>query len=300
MDIRQISEGLADAVARAGQSVVEVRAGRRPASGVAWTDELVLTTHHTVRRDDGIVVLGPSGEEQSAVLVGRDGSTDLALLKVSGGGLAPATFEPTASLRVGSLVLPIGRVGGRARATLGIVSDMAGPWQTSRGGQVDHWVEVDAALPPGFGGGPLSDPEGRVRGLNTPGLTHRGAVLPVATVVRVAERLRDHGTLAPGYLGVGFYPGTLPDDVAAVAGQVEALMSVSIEPGGPGEKAGVQVGDALVRLDDQPVHGLRQLVGLLTAAGADREVRLTVVRAGALHTLSVTLAARPGRRAWCG
>lgn len=296
MDIRTVSSAIADAVEQAGPGIVEVRGSRRPASGVAWTDHLVITVSHAVRADE-IVVTTADGKEAAATLVGRDRATDLAVLEVGEGGLVPVRFG--AVPRVGELVLPMARVRGRTRATLGLVSDVAGAWQTFRGGAVDAWIEVDASLPGGFSGGPLMSADGAVVGLNTATLTHRGAVLPASTVVEVAQRLRDHGTIEPGYLGVGFHPGTLPTEVAATVGQAEALMAVSIEPGGPGEQAGVQIGDALVQVDGQPVTGLRHLVGLLTAKGADAEVVLTMVRAGTPTAVTVNLGARPRRRRRC-
>lgn len=299
-DIRALSEGLADAVAAVGDSLVEIRGGRRPGTGVAFDAEHVVTASHVVRREEGIVVFLPDGQERAAILVGRDPSTDLALLKVADGGLSPIPWARERPLRVGQLVFPVGRLRGRIRTTMGVISDLSGAWQTSRGGQIDAWIEVDAALPAGLSGGALIDASGEAIGLNTSGLTHRGAVLPRATVVRVAHRLAEHGTIAPGYLGVGFYPGSLPDDVAALAGQSDALMSVSLEPGGPGEQAGVHVGDALVRLDGDTVTGLRHLVGLLAARGSGAEVVLTVVRAGKLEDVPVVLGSRPQRRGWCG
>jgi S1-C subfamily serine protease len=181
---------------------------------------------------------------------------------------------------------------------MGIVARRAGSWHTSNGGSVDAWIDVDTSLPRGFSGGPLLAASGEVIGLNTASLTPRGAVLPHATVARVVARLEEHGTAAPGYLGVGFYPGTLPEDLAADVGQAEALMAVSLEPGGPGEAAGLLVGDALIHIDGQSVTGLRQLVGVLGAKGAGAEVELTVVRAGSTHQVTATLGARKRRRHW--
>ena len=299
--LRELSDGLADAVAVARDSIVTVRARRRASTGVAWTDELVLTASHTVRREEGIVVVLPDGTERAAILVGRDPGADVALLRVADGGLKPPSWV-TDPVRVGAIVLPVGRPSGHVAATLGIVSRVGGGWQTGLGTPIDAWIEVDGSLPAGFSGGPLVDADGHFVGINTAALTQRGAVLPYATLERVARNLRDHGTAVPGYLGVGFYPGTLPDDAARTAGQADALMAVSLEPGGPGEAAGVQVGDALVRLDGQAVTGLRHLMGLLATKGAGADVTLTLLRAGAMVDVSVKLGARPARksRGWCG
>lgn len=296
--IRELSDGITQLIAVASKSVVEVRGRRRPSTGIVWAPDRVVTASHTVQREDGIVVVTPAGEERSAGIVGRDPATDLVLLKVTGGGLEPAAWANVDAIGVGTLVFPLGRRGDSVRAALGIVAERGGAWQTSTGGHVDTWLDVDGSLPPGFSGGPLLDADGTVVGLNTSALTPRGAVLTRSTVERIANRLEQFGTAAPGYLGAGFYPGTLPQDVAQVAGQPDALMTVSLEPGGPSTTAGLLVGDALVRMDGQPLTGLRHLLAMLSAKGAGANVVLTVLRAGALQDLPLTLGARP--RPSCG
>ncbi len=299
--LRDISDGLAGAVARVAPAVVAVHGRRHPTSGVVWSADRVVTVAQGVRREGEVTIRLPDGSEREASVVGKDPATDLALLSVVGDPLPGApSWADAAGVKVGALVVPVGRRGRGIRAVLGIVGEVGPAWQTIQGGTVDAWIDVDASLPIGFEGGPLVDADGAVIGINTSGLTQRGAVLPRATVERVVQRLEAHGTAAPGYLGAGFYPGTLPDDLARSAGQVEALMAVSLEPGGPGAKAGLLVGDALVRLDGQSVTGIRHLLALLGAKGAGTEVTLTVLRAGTLQDVKVTLGARPRPASHCG
>jgi serine protease DegQ len=289
--LRDLSDGIRDLVATTSPSVVMVKARQRPSSGIVWSDNRVVTAAHTVQREEGIVVVTSQGDERAARIVGYDLSTDVLLLEVHGGGLAPATWADVSTVGVGSLVFPLGRRGSAVRAVIGLVAERSGRWQTSTGATIDEWIDVDASLPPGFSGGPLVDADGRVVGLNTSALTPRGAVLSRSTVERVVDRLEKHGTTAPGYIGAGFYPGTLSD--GSLAGQTEALMTVSLDPGGPASVAGLQVGDALVRFDGQPVTGVRHLLGLLATTGAGAQVKLTVVRGGGLKEVTVTLGARP-------
>lgn len=292
--IRELSDGIAAAVRSVSSAVVTVKARRRPSSGVVWSEELVVTASHAIHREEGVTVVLGDGTERAATLVGRDPSTDLALLRVAGGGLTPAQWN-SGEVELGALVFPVGRPGA-LRVAMGLVAERRGAWQTANGGLIDAWIDVDASLPHGFSGGPLVDADGKVLGMNTSALTPRGAVVPHSTVARVVARIEQHGTAAPGYLGAGFYPGTLPDEVAALAGQTEALMTVTLEPDGPSRRGGLLVGDALVRLDGQPVVSLRQLLGVLAAKGAGATVRLTVVRAGALAEVDVTLGTRPHRQ----
>lgn len=292
--LREVSDGIAAAIAAAAGSVVTVKARRRPATGIVWSATHVVTASHVVQREEGVVVVLPDGQERAAGLVGRDPSTDLAVLSIVDGGLAPATWV-RGDVPVGSLAFPVGRVHG-LRATMGLVAEVGGAWQTMTGGLVDAWIDVDGHLPAGFSGGPLVDADGAVIGLNTSALSPHGAVIPFATVERVVGRIQAHGTIAPGYLGAGFYPGSLPDDLATAAGQRDALMTVSLEPDGPARRAGLLVGDALVRVDGQGITGLRHLLGILAAKGSGAVVKLSVVRAGAVQEVEVTLGARPQRR----
>lgn len=292
--LRALSDGIRDLVAASSASVVLVSGRRTPSSGIVWSDTRVITAAHTVQREEGIVVQTASGEERAARIVGYDAATDLMLLEVHGGGLTPAVWADLASVGVGSLVFPLGRRGKAVRAVLGIVAERSGKWQTATGTVIEEWIDVDASLPHGFSGGPLVDADGKVIGMNTAAVTPRGAVIAHTTLKRIVERLEAHGTVAPGYVGAGFYPGTLPD--ASVAGQADALMTVSLDPGGPAVTSGLQVGDALVRFDGQAVTGVRHLLGLLASTGAGATATLTVVRSGALVDVKVTLGARPRRQ----
>ncbi|MEQ1570906.1 MAG: serine protease, partial [Myxococcota bacterium] len=109
--LRELSDGIAAAIAAAAGSVVTVRGRRRPGTGIAWSEDHVVTASHVVQRDEGLVVVLPDGHERAARLVGRDPSTDLAVLKVVDAGLSPAVWSGH-DVAVGTLVFPLGRVQG--------------------------------------------------------------------------------------------------------------------------------------------------------------------------------------------
>src|SRR4051812_21294879 len=119
--LKNLSSDLADVVQTAGASIVRVEARRRmPASGVIWSaDGLIVTSHHVVERNDNIKIGLPDGKSVSATLVGRDPSTDIAVLRAQASGLTAAEWSDSDSVRVGHLVLAIGRPGNDLQATLG-------------------------------------------------------------------------------------------------------------------------------------------------------------------------------------
>jgi len=293
--LKGLSEDLADAVAKADPYVVRVEARNRlPASGVVWSrDGVIVTTHHVIERDDNIKVGLADGREVAATLVGRDPSTDLAVLRADADGLPePAWAEPD-RVRVGHLVLALGRPGSGVLATHGIVSAHGKSWRTRGGGAIDSYLQTNVVMYPGFSGGPLIDSGGGVLGLNTSALM-RGVplVVPAPTVKRVAETLLSHGRIRRGYLGVGAQPVRLPEGLAGETGQETGLLLVSVEPGSPAESAGLLLGDTIVSVDARPMRLVDDLLSFLTGdrIGATAGVRL--VRGGSLQEISVTIGER--------
>src|SRR5262249_24899234 len=136
--LKNLSNDLADVVQTAGASIVRVEARRRmPASGVVWSaDGLIVTTHHVVERDDNIRIGLPDGKTVSATLVGRDPSTDIAVLRAQASGLTAAEWSSSDSVRVGHLVLAIGRPGADLQATLGVISALDEGFRTHAGGKI--------------------------------------------------------------------------------------------------------------------------------------------------------------------
>ena len=243
--------------------------------------------------DEGIAVGLADGGSAPARLVGRDPSTDLALLKVEATGLAVPRWAEAASVKVGHLALALTRPGRSVRASLGIVSVRGESWRTPAGGRLDSYLQTDIARHPGLSGGLLTLPGGDAVGVNTTGLLRAQCLaIPVATVRRVTEALLTHGRVRRGYLGVGTYAVRLPERLARELKQPSALLIVSVEDDGPAAQAGLHLGDVLVAFDGQPLQRPGDLLPLLdeTRVGATIEAR--VLRAGELRTMSVTVALR--------
>lgn len=290
--LSSLSEALAETVALAGPGVVQVVGrDRLPASGIVWSsDGVIVTAHHVVERDDNIGVGLASGQTLPAALVGRDPTTDLAVLRAQTAGLTPPSWAEPEGLRVGHLVLALGRPGAVIRATLGIVSALGEGWRTPTGGRVDRYLQTDVAMYPGFSGGPLVDAAGRVVGLNTSALL-RGISLtvPVPTLRRVVDTLLTQGRIRRGYLGVGAQPVRLPATLAQQIGQETGLLLVSVDAGSPAEQSGLLLGDTLVTLDGERLRHLDDLLALLSGDRVGAAVPVRIVRGGQVKELTVVI-----------
>lgn len=290
MDIQQFSDALAAAVELAGRSTVTVDArGRLPATGIVWSaDGEILTADHVVQRDDNIQVTLPGGGKHSAKLVGRDSTSDLALLKIEASGLALPTWG---EVKVGHLVLALGRPDDLQAALSSVVAvggPVRGPFR-----HLEAYIQTDVTMFPGFSGGPLVDVSGRVVGLNSSALARGASVaVPVAAARRVADALRQHGRIKRGYLGVSTQPVPLPEAVAALAGQPSGLMIIGVEKGSPAETSGMMQGDVVIGLAGQRVTHVEGLQAALGPETVGRSIPVRIVRGGQVTELNLTVGER--------
>ncbi|MCP4541002.1 MAG: PDZ domain-containing protein [Chloroflexi bacterium] len=293
--LKNLSDELAATVKVAGPSVVRVDARRRlPATGIVWSpDGIIVTAHHVVRRDEniGVGLPGGKGTVVSATLIGRDPTTDLAVLRAEVTDLAPPAWAEIEDLQVGHLVLALGRLGKTVQATLGIVSALgSGSWHSPTGGEIDRYLQTDVVMYPGFSGGPLVNTDGQVIGINTSALL-RGVSLtvPVSTVRRVVETLVTHGRMRRGYLGINIQPVRLPETLGEQIGQETGLLLIHIEPNSPADQGGLLMGDTVVALDGHPVRHHDDLLTLLSGDRVGAEVPVRVVRAGQVQKVTVVV-----------
>jgi S1-C subfamily serine protease len=286
--LSELSTQLAEAVETGGQAVVAVHGRPQiPSSGILWQDGVVVTSDHTLKRDEDLTLTLADGRNIPATLAGRDGGTDLAVLKIESTGAPAAKVAPDASLKAGNLVLALGRRGENGiSASFGVISSIGGAWRTWRGGQVERFIAPDVNIYYGFSGGALVDVDGHIIGLNTSGLTRgSGITVPASTVSRVIGELLTSGRVRRGYLGVGLHPVSLPDGR-------NGLVVLSIEPNGPAAKAGLFVGDVLMALEGQPVADTDDVQSHLSADKVGKPLEAGFVRGGAELTLTVI----PGER----
>lgn len=297
--LQSLSDGLAAAVERAGTSVVRVDARQRmSASGIVWsTDGIIITANHVVEDEDEIKVGLPGGQEVTAALVGRDPTTDLAVLRLGDSPvpLQAASFVEPGDLRVGQLVLALGRPGQTVQATLGVISALGQAWRTAAGGRVDSYLQTDVVMYPGFSGGPLVDVAGRAAGLNSSGLL-RGVspALPLPTLRRVVDTLLAHGRVRRGYLGVSTQRVRLPEKLQEQLQQETGLMVGGVVPGSPAERSGLFLGDTIVAVAGEPVRHHDDLLAKLGEDQVGQSVPFRVLRGGQLQEIGVVIGEREG------
>ena len=294
--LSSLSNALAATVEQARSVVVRVDGrSRLPASGVVWdAGGVIVTTNHGLEQDTGISVGLAGGSVVPAVLAGRDQGTDLAVLRVETSGLTPPTWGQPNHLKVGHLVLALGRPGSSIQSTLGIVSALGQGWRTPTGGTLDHYLQTDLTMYPGFSGGPLVDVSGQVLGVNTSAfLRGAGLTITLPTLRKVVEMLLTHGKVQRGYLGVGAQPTRLPEPLVAELGQETGLLLTSVEPEGPAAASGLFLGDTLVSLAQEPVRHLDDLLALLTGERVGTTLPARILRGGQLQQLSVTIGLHP-------
>ena len=290
------SNELANAVERAGASVISVpEGGREGVSGTIWREGVAITAEHTIRGLDEVRVVLPSGETIPAQVAGRDPGTDIAVLK-AGGLRASAPFADEAQTRVGEIVLSVGRRGEAGlAATFGMISAIGGSWRTEEGARIDRWLRLDLNPFPGFSGGPVINARGEVVGMATSGPRRSAATIPASTVNRVVDQLLQRGRIARGYFGVGVQPVAFPQDAARSLGLKgdRGLLVVMVEPAGPAANAGVLLGDIVVRIDGSEQRGAHSLQQALDSDKIGHSVVADLLRGGKLVQFNVLVGERP-------
>lgn len=291
--LSELSSQLASAVETASRSIVAIHARRRiPSSGIIWRDGIVVSASHTVRSEGEIPVALPNGESVKATIAGRDSATDLIVLRIKGDGKAKAAQRADSSaLRVGSLVLAVGRPGRNVSASFGIISAVGEGWRTWQGARIDRVLRLDLAVYDGFSGGPLVDGGGAVLGINNSALA-RGTplALPAQAVDRVVDELLERGHVRRPFIGVAVQPVALS---AAVTKQHQleddgGLLIVSIADDSPAEKAGVLLGDVLLDAAGKRLARPDDLLDALSATAHGASLTLKVLRGGVVKSVSVT------------
>jgi S1-C subfamily serine protease len=291
--VNEYSEALAQRAEAARPSVVAVRKGEgRHVSGLIWSGGLVVTSEQALPRHDAFEVVLPGGITVTAALVGRDPSTNIAVLRLP----EPAQVPPysPASIKTGALVLAYGSDGdGGLTARSGIVQQSGPAWSSTRGGQIEKRITLDIRLSRREEGGPVFDAKGGLAGMSALGGRGQILVIPTETLQRIVPQLEKHGAIARGWLGVKLQPVAVPDALQAEAGQSSGMMAMSVAEDGPSAKAGCLAGDIFLSIGSAPARRVRQVAALLGPDSIGRTLDARVIRGGLIHPLSLTIEARP-------
>ena len=270
---------------------------------VLTADGFVMTNAHVVDGADEVIVTLTDKREFKARIVGADRRTDVAVVKIETTGLPVVKIGDVNRLKVGEWVMAIGSPFGLDNSvTAGIVSAKARDT-----GEYLPFIQTDVAINPGNSGGPLINLRGEVVGINSQIYSRSGGfmgisfAIPIDEAMRVADQLRANGRVIRGRIGVSIAQVTKEVAEAIGLGKPAGALVQSVESGGPADKAGVEAGDIITRVDGKAVERSSDLPRIIGGIKPGTRTSLQVFRRGATRDLSVTVAEfepdRPSRRA---
>ena len=318
---QQPSPGFADAVSRAAPAVVNIYSSKiiqrklHPLCGlplyrdlcqnvirsdqrmqkslgsgvVVSSDGYILTNHHVIEGANEILVAFPDGVTNLATLVGTDPETDLAVIKVDAVELEAINIGSSDTTRVGDTVLAIGNPFGIGQTvSMGIISAKGRTGVSTS--PYEDFLQTDAAINPGNSGGALIDAQGRLVGINSLIYSRTGNfqgisfAIPVKIALEVVNQIVTEGEVIRGWLGI-----------EAQAGQINqpGLVVTKVIPDGPAHKAGLERGDRIVSVNEQPAINLRVVTQQIAYTEPGTTVALDVIRNGQKLALRATSGTRP-------
>ena len=244
----------------------------------------VVTNHHLIKRADDITVTMNDGREIKAELIGSDSETDVAMLRIQADDLTSLPIANSERVQVGDFVVAIGNPFGLGQTvTSGIISALG------RSGVFDNYgyedfIQTDASINPGNSGGALVNLRGELIGINTAILSRSGGnigigfAIPIHMVRQVAEQLTEFGQVQRGQLGVQAQAMTLELAEAFGLEQSGGVIITEVIEGSPAERAGINPGDVLVRIDGEDIHNVKDMRNVLGLLRAGREVEIELLR----------------------
>ena len=266
-------------------------------------DGFIMTNAHVVDGADEVLVTLTDKREFKARIIGADKRTDVAVVKIEAAGLPFVKIGDVNRLKVGEWVMAIGSPFGLENSvTAGIVSAK----QRDTGDYLP-FIQTDVAINPGNSGGPLLNLRGEVVGINSQIYSRSGGfmgisfAIPIDEAMRVSDQLRTNGRVIRGRIGVQIAPVTKEVAEAIGLGKPTGALVQSVEAGGPADKAGVEAGDIITRVDGKVVEKSGDLPRLVGGTRPGSKATLQIFRRGAAKELSVTVGEfepeRPSRRA---
>jgi serine protease Do len=291
--LKSISDATTALVQKLAKSIVSVNSRMSRGTGVVLNEDgYIITCNHAIAGCN-TVKIGQGQKTYDARIVGTDPYNDIALLKTEKNlDLKPIEIGDSSTLETGQFVLALANPFNRQQptATTGIITNPDGTLRGLRGTAMENIVATDAKLNPGFSGGPLVDAEGRLIGINTAYVWSRGIAIPVNKVKIIADRLMSGRAIRKAYLGIVANSVVIPREIADQIDldQDSGVMIFSVETGSPARKAGLGMGDVIVKFNGKPVTTFYDLPRLLAEDVVGKETQLTIIRRENLVELVIT------------
>ena len=255
-------------------------------------DGLIMTNAHVVDGADEVLVTLTDKREFKAKIIGVDKRTDVAVVKIQATGLPAVKVGDVSRLKVGEWVMAIGSPFGLDNSvTAGIVSAK----QRDTGDYLP-FIQTDVAINPGKSGGPLINMRGEVVGINSQIYSRSGGFMgisfsiPMDEAMRVSEQLRATGRVTRGRIGVQIEPVTKELAESIGLGKAQGALINRIEAGAPADKAGLEAGDVILKIDGKPIEKSSDLPRLVGNTKPGTKSNLTIFRRGATKELSIVIA----------
>ena len=255
-------------------------------------DGFIMTNAHVVDGADELIVTLTDKREFKARVIGADKRSDVAVVKIDAQSLPAVKIGDVNRLKVGEWVMAIGSPFGLDNTvTAGIVSA-----KQRDTGELLPLIQTDVAINPGNSGGPLINLRGEVVGINSQIYSTSGGyagisfAIPIDEAMRVSDQLRQHGRVIRGRIGVSIAPVTKDVAESLGLGQAVGALVRGTEPGTPADKAGLQAGDIIVKVNGKTVEKFGDLPRIIAAVPPGTRITLNVFRKGAYRDVALTVA----------
>jgi len=290
--LQSLSDATVEIVSKTAPSIVTINNGMGSGTGVIWaSDGYIVTASHVIGRRSTVKTTLENGKSYEAKVIGRDPYTDIALLRIEADSVRPIEPGDSGDLKPGQFILALANPFGRqVSATQGIITGVHGTIRTWGGMTIEDTIITDARLNPGYSGGPLIDVCGRMIGLNTAYVWNRGIAVPINTVKRIVESLKSEGKVKRAYLGIVSDTVRLPEEIATQTrvNQHSGVMIYQVEPDSPAKKAGLAMGDVIVKFNEKNIEDIDDLHRYLTSEIIGKPTKLQMLRGESLTELIVT------------
>lgn len=291
--LKSISDATTALIQKVSKSVVSVSSHMSQGTGVVVSRDGYIVTCNHVLHGCSTVKVGQGEKTYPATIIGTDVYNDVALLKVEKPtNFVPIEFNDSSKLNTGQFVLALANPFNRRQptATTGIVTNPEATLRQGSSTSMENVIATDAKLNPGFSGGPLIDASGRMIGMNSAYVWSRGIAIPANKIKVLVDRLISGGTMKRAYLGIISNTIAIPQELAEQTGldQQSGVMVFSVEHGSPARKAGLAMGDVIVKFDGKSVTSFYDLPSMLTEEVIGKETEMEILRGEKLATLTIT------------